>query len=90
MDDKPQRAKLHSKQVADEYVALGWRVTNEFWTAGYEEPYEIIVVWPGPGEPMWPEWMWRSENKQAAHALQQTAGACSVSGVHSSHGPRRC
>ena len=52
---KPLRAKLHSKRLADEYVRLGWRIELEFRVPGNDEPYEIILVWPGPGEPMYPE-----------------------------------
>jgi hypothetical protein len=58
---EPPRAKLHSKRLADEYVRLGWRVTLEFRVPGDDEPYEIILVWPGPGEPVYHE----SESWQA-------------------------
>ena len=52
---EPPRAKLHSKRLADEYVRLGWRVELEFRVPGDDEPYEIILVWPGPGKPVLPE-----------------------------------
>jgi len=48
-------AKLHSKRLVDEYVRVGWRVTLEFREPGDDEPYEIILDWPGPGEPVYPE-----------------------------------
>lgn len=75
MNAKPQRAKLHSQQVADEYVALGWKVTHAFWAARCDEPYEIIVVWPGPGEPVWPDGMWRAEQRQAEPGVAADRGA---------------
>ena len=49
------RAKLHSKRLADEYVRAGRRVALEFRAPGDEEPYEVILAWPGPGEPVYPE-----------------------------------
>jgi hypothetical protein len=52
---EPTRAKLHSKRLADEYVRAGWRVTLEFRVPGDDEPYETILIWPGPGEPVYPE-----------------------------------
>ena len=51
----PYRAKLHSKRLADEYVLAGWQVTLEFRASDDEEPYEIILVWPGPNDPVYPE-----------------------------------
>ena len=51
----PLRAKLHSKRLADEYVRLGWRIELEFRMPGDDEPYEIILVWPGPSGPVYPE-----------------------------------
>jgi hypothetical protein len=55
MESQPVRGKLHSKRLADDYVALGWQVTSEFRAADDDEPYEILIVWPGPGEPVYPE-----------------------------------
>jgi hypothetical protein len=46
---EPMRTKLHSKRLADEYVRAGWRVPGD------DEPYETILIWPGPGEPVYPE-----------------------------------
>ena len=58
MGVRPQRAKAHSQQMADEYLRLGWFLTHEFRAAEGEEPYEFVFVWRELGQPAWPEGIW--------------------------------
>lgn len=56
MNPKPRMAKAHSKQVAEEYLRLGWTLEKEFYTEGAEEPYEYLLVWNGIEEPPQVDW----------------------------------
>jgi hypothetical protein len=49
MNETPRWAKAHSKRVADEYLALGWRLASVFQGEGCGEPYEWLLEWVGPG-----------------------------------------
>jgi hypothetical protein len=49
-------AKAHSKQVADEYLRLGWTLRTEFRVEGDEEPYEYFFEWLREDEPVSIDW----------------------------------
>lgn len=49
-------AKAHAKQVADEYVRLGWSLGHEFPGSGDDEPYEYCLEWLREGEPVSVDW----------------------------------
>jgi hypothetical protein len=49
---KPLMAKAHSKQVADEYLKLGWTLCSESRVAGFDEPAEYYFEWQRADAPM--------------------------------------
>jgi hypothetical protein len=55
MPDQPTWGKLHSKALADRYVALGWQVVRTFQVEGDDEPYEFLIKWVGPGPAVYPD-----------------------------------
>jgi hypothetical protein len=48
MNETPRWAKAHSRQVADEYLRLGWQLASVFRVDGCSEPYEWLFEWVGP------------------------------------------
>lgn len=56
MNPKPRMAKAHSRQVAEEYLRLGWTLEKEFYTEGVEEPTEYLLTWKSSEEPPEVDW----------------------------------
>ena len=56
MQMKPRMAKAHSKQVADEYLRLGWTLRTEFRAEGDDEPYEYFFEWLREDKPVSIDW----------------------------------
>lgn len=56
MKTKPRMAKAHSRQVADEYLRLGWTLRTEFRPAAVDEPYEYFFEWLRDDEPIGIDW----------------------------------
>ena len=57
MDSKPRLAKAHSKQVADEYLRLGWSLTATFFDEDLsDEPYEYLFKWEHSSDPIFIDW----------------------------------
>lgn len=56
MKAKPRMAKAHSKQVADEYLRLGWTLRREFRNPADAEPYEYFFEWLREDEPVSIDW----------------------------------
>ena len=57
MTQKPRMAKAHSKQVADEYLRLGWTLCSESRVAGFDEPAEYYFEWQRTDEPISIDWI---------------------------------
>jgi len=57
MTQKPRMAKAHSKQVADEYLRLGWTLCSESRVPGYDEPAEYYFEWQRTDEPISIDWI---------------------------------
>lgn len=55
MAEQARLAKVHSQLFADEYVRAGWTLKHEFFGADDSQPYEYILSWDQPTEPVIPE-----------------------------------
>ncbi|MCL4262715.1 MAG: hypothetical protein KJ069_05850 [Anaerolineae bacterium] len=56
MKTKPQMIKAHSKQIADEYLRLGWTLRQTFRATDEDEPYEYLFEWLRDDEPLNIDW----------------------------------
>lgn len=57
MTQKARRAKAHSRQVADEYLRLGWTLCSVSGVEGCDEPAEYYFEWQRDDEPISIDWM---------------------------------
>jgi hypothetical protein len=51
MADKPRFAKAHRKEVAGQYLELGWTLVSKFADGEIDEPYEYVFRWDHQSEP---------------------------------------
>jgi hypothetical protein len=51
MDNEPRLAKAHRKEVADQYLGLGWTLVSQFTDGDNDEPYEYLFRWDHDADP---------------------------------------
>ena len=51
MASKPRLAKAHRKEVADQYLKLGWTLVSQFTDGESDEPYEYLFRWDHQSDP---------------------------------------
>ncbi|GLQ87231.1 hypothetical protein GCM10007898_07970 [Dyella flagellata] len=51
MAEKPRLAKAHRKEVAAQYLDLGWTLVCKFTDGESDEPYEYLFRWDHASDP---------------------------------------
>lgn len=51
MGNKPRLAKAHGREVADQYLELGWTLVSQFTDSQSDEPYEYLFRWYHDADP---------------------------------------
>jgi hypothetical protein len=59
-------AKAHSKQVADEYLRLGWTLRTQFRETDNDERYEYFFEWLREDDPVSIDWSKFRDGHKAA------------------------